>query len=311
MHSDDLSTEGSELHRTSSFPPIAIRRYHLSGDISDEDLEAELIDLDDHSDDENELDDELQMELDELSEDSCLDDSDGSESDHSDLEEYIRLSHYWKEPSIHLSSYGRSLVELTLQENSYLRPGRVFLGTQNLINHRSQSSSKEEWEVKVTIHAVDHKSGTVVGLMEALNVPATTATVLTYWDGEIIDFVNHGLWTEKWQATRDIDLQHWRMFKAFKGVDSADISHGADSVKNLEDIHRDYIFMRWKERFFVNVSAQDSGLTIAGFYYVCLRRCDGLIEGFYFDPSSTPYQRLLLKPKFDGRGVSFSSYTFA
>ena len=38
-----------------------------------------------------------------------------------------------------------------------------------------------------------------------------------------------------------------------------------------------YIFMRWKEQFFVNVSA-DCGLTIAGFYYVCFDRELGTIE---------------------------------
>ncbi len=39
-----------------------------------------------------------------------------------------------------------------------------------------------------------------------------------------------------------------------------------------------YIYMRWKERFFVNVGC-DCGLTIAGFYYVQLSRKDGSIKG--------------------------------
>ncbi|CAG8770076.1 17135_t:CDS:2, partial [Acaulospora morrowiae] len=66
-----------------------------------------------------------------------------------------------------------------------------------------------------------------------------------------------------------------------------------------------YIFMRWKEHYFVNVTAQESGLTIAGFYYICIRRSDGAIEGYYFDPVSTPYQKLTLKPLLEGNGVSF------
>jgi len=36
------------------------------------------------------------------------------------------------------------------------------------------------------------------------------------------------------------------------------------------------------------------GLTISGFYYVCLRRRDGEIEGLYCDPQSSPYQHLRL-----------------
>lgn len=39
-----------------------------------------------------------------------------------------------------------------------------------------------------------------------------------------------------------------------------------------------YIYMRWKERFFVKGS--ESRLTIAGFYYVCINRCVGVqMEG--------------------------------
>lgn len=56
-----------------------------------------------------------------------------------------------------------------------------------------------------------------------------------------------------------------------------------------------HIFMRWKERKFVNVG-EDCGLTIAGFYYICISRQTGIIEGFYHDPHSSPYQKLHLKP---------------
>lgn len=37
------------------------------------------------------------------------------------------------------------------------------------------------------------------------------------------------------------------------------------------------------------------GLTISGFYYVCLRRSDGRLEGLYYDPQSSPYQCLKLE----------------
>ncbi|KAE9972329.1 hypothetical protein BLS_004080 [Venturia inaequalis] len=38
-----------------------------------------------------------------------------------------------------------------------------------------------------------------------------------------------------------------------------------------------------------------TGLTISGFYYVCMRRGDGAVEGLYCDPQSSPYQRLTLE----------------
>lgn len=39
------------------------------------------------------------------------------------------------------------------------------------------------------------------------------------------------------------------------------------------------------------------GLTISGFYYVCLRRSDGVVEGLYYDPQSSPYQCLRLESR--------------
>ena len=98
-----------------------------------------------------------------------------------------------------------------------------------------------------------------------------------------------------------------------------------------------YILMRWKERCFVretresfsangphrrqNHGAQGSegdagaqaenranpttsssdgngfGLSISGFYYISLRRSDGMVEGLYHDPQSSPYQHLGLSPE--------------
>ena len=42
------------------------------------------------------------------------------------------------------------------------------------------------------------------------------------------------------------------------------------------------------------------GLSISGFYYVSLRRSDGRLEGLYFDPQSSPYQHLEMRPS-EGR----------
>ncbi|CAG8591850.1 1302_t:CDS:2 [Ambispora leptoticha] len=196
----------------------------------------------------------------------------------------------------------------TIPRCSFLHSGLSFSGTQNLMN--SNPSQREEWGVKVTIQYVDYKTGTAIGLMEALNVPSSTNKVVTYWEGEIIDLVNHSLWTNKWQATPDVDLQHWRKFEAFRWTDGRSISRGFLSRKWFRQVSEKYIFMRWKERCFVDMSAQDSGLTIAGFYYICIRRSDGTIEGYYFDPVSTPYQKLTLKPVVEGTGLSFAEFSF-
>ena len=69
--------------------------------------------------------------------------------------------------------------------------------------------------------------------------------------------------------------------------------------------------MRWKEKNFVNVG-EDCGLTIAGFYYICISRQTGSIEGFYHDPHSSPYQKLKLNPlRTEGRqGYVSSQYQY-
>ena len=70
-----------------------------------------------------------------------------------------------------------------------------------------------------------------------------------------------------------------------------------------------YIFMRWKEQAFVDAK-EDCGLTITGFYYICLSRLDGSIQGLYCDPKSTPYQLLELRPANSHQGHTVGSYQF-
>lgn len=178
--------------------------------------------------------------------------------------------------------------------------------TVNTTSPAELTSTKEEWDVKVTLHTVDYDTGRVAGLMEALNVRTSSSTVVTYFEGEIIDFVNHTLWTNKWRADPDVDLRYWRKLEAFKAMDDRAIVKGLRSPRWLAHLNHKYILMRWKERFFVNVNADDSGLTIAGFYYVSMRRSDGQMEGFYHDPDSQPYQKLLLNVK--GPGIGFSDW---
>ncbi|KAK9831173.1 hypothetical protein WJX74_005964 [Apatococcus lobatus] len=70
-----------------------------------------------------------------------------------------------------------------------------------------------------------------------------------------------------------------------------------------------YIFMRWKEQAFVDAK-EDCGLTITGFYYICLSRLDGSIQGLYCDPKSTPYQLLELQPANSHQGHTVGRYQF-
>ncbi|XP_078436164.1 glucose-induced degradation-like protein [Wolffia australiana] len=181
-----------------------------------------------------------------------------------------------------------------------LSVGQTFAGTQNV----SCSQKEEAWKVNVRVHGFDPDHGYLCGIMEALNVPYAETPVVTFWEGEIIDGKNFTFYTGKWAATPEDDVRHWAKFPSFAPLMN---KVEADGGKSLDLSRYPYIFMRWKEQYFVNVSV-DCGLTIAGFYYVCFSCIDGSINGFYYDPNSSPYQKLELKSNEGRSGFSSSSY---
>ncbi|KAK9158844.1 hypothetical protein Scep_005418 [Stephania cephalantha] len=179
--------------------------------------------------------------------------------------------------------------------------GQAFSGSQNV----SSLQKDEAWKVNVRIQGCDLDHGYLCGTMEALNVPFADTPVVTFWEGEIVDTKNYTFFTGKWEATIEDDIRHWSKFPSFSPLLNEVKDNGGRSL-NLSNYP--YIFMRWKEQYFVNVGV-DCGLTIAGFYYVCFSVSDGSIDGFYYDPNSSPFQKLELKSTNEGKsGFSFSSY---
>lgn len=65
----------------------------------------------------------------------------------------------------------------------------------------------------------------------------------------------------------------------------------------------------YTERCFITPTDSRQGLTISGFYYISLRRDNGQIDGLYYDPGSSPYQQLSLKPEMKEQMV-FPAYGF-
>uniref|UniRef100_A0A061R7W7 Glucose-induced degradation protein 4 n=1 Tax=Tetraselmis sp. GSL018 TaxID=582737 RepID=A0A061R7W7_9CHLO len=188
---------------------------------------------------------------------------------------------------------------------SLLWPGQHFRGTQR-VTPSGLHGINEDWSVNVTIVSCKYESGTLSGIMEAENVPHTKFPVKTFWEGEIIDNANHVFFTGKWEAWPDTDLVHWSKFSSFEQIKGAvqKQSGRCDALCGYP-----VIYMRWKEKFFVNCS-HECGLTIAGFYYIALDRRTGEIAGFYHDPKSTPYQRLQLAHAPCGsNGHSFVHYS--
>ncbi|PIA15802.1 hypothetical protein COEREDRAFT_81738 [Coemansia reversa NRRL 1564] len=173
-----------------------------------------------------------------------------------------------------------------------LRPGIRFAGVQKITpltrEHmgtdaflRMSSPSLEQWDVEVEIQAVDMARGRVSGIMRAINVPRLPKTVVTCWEGEVVDFVNHSPITGKWRASCSEDARHWSLFSAVRAHPETFLHKWPESMrgKRMPQALEDYIFMRWKEISFVNVQPSETGLTIEGFYYICMSRKTGAIEG--------------------------------
>lgn len=120
-------------------------------------------------------------------------------------------------------------------------------GRRYLANHRD-----ENWPVKVTIHNINHSEMTLSGTMEAYNIPDKTspthdAHIVTFLEGEIIDFNKHTLETKNFKADADIDSTYWRELQPFKDLTDSEIAKNLVSRKWItEQLAQGWILMRWK-----------------------------------------------------------------
>lgn len=277
-----------------------------------------------------------------------------------------RQSNIHPVPEIRVPALGPSEPWLGRAMTSTPQPLPVSPSPQITTTSPSPSVTTDSWTVKVALHTVDYESMTILGTMEAFNVPSYNSSTMpapgnskttfsTYVEGEIIDFTNHTLLTEPDRAfasktSPDVDAAYWRKLEPFAQLSDEEIASALLDKQWIEEqLMGKYILMRWKERCFVRptytsfsnprhspiqgtstlprtedpdaAASSDGprvprprtpsfishagdgngfGLSISGFYYVSLRRSDGHCEGLYFDPLSSPYQRLELKPVLEG-----------
>ncbi len=59
------------------------------------------------------------------------------------------------------------------------------------------------------MQGLDWSRGYVCGTMEALNVPGAKSPIVTFWEGHVVDNVNHTFYTRGWGAARETDMRHW------------------------------------------------------------------------------------------------------
>jgi hypothetical protein len=124
-------------------------------------------------------------------------------------------------------------------------------------------------------------------------------SITTYLEGEIIDFKTHSLETFNFHSNIKDDANNWRKLEPFSRLPDDQLVKSLVSKKFMKNLTDNWIFMRWKEKCFITpqTSPEVGVLTIGGFYFLSLRRSDGQIQGFYYDPQSQPYQELSLKPQ--------------
>ena len=154
--------------------------------------------------------------------------------------------------------------------------------------------------------------------------PSEESCASSFWEGHIINNEEYTFFTNQWDASQEIDVSHWSKFERFAGrrselIDECDPAAYMDFVYYLDSLSKaqleqdPFIYMRWKEVSFTNQpSNMMKYITIAGFYYISFHRKTGHIQGFYYDPSSMPFQELRLVPveNADKRGFSSCSYEF-
>lgn len=185
---------------------------------------------------------------------------------------------------------------------AFLRAGQTFRGWQRV----SAPGKGEQWSTAVTIQAYDHASGKLSGTMTATSVPLAVSPVVTFFEGDVIDNVNSSFYTTDWAATAETDLRHWERFRGFLSL-RRDVLRYGGRAPGLAASGK--VFMRWKELFFV--SGGECRLTIQGFYYATLDRATGSVEAFYYDPASTPDQRVCLEACTGHAGYSFPAHEIA
>ncbi|EIE22456.1 hypothetical protein COCSUDRAFT_42757 [Coccomyxa subellipsoidea C-169] len=181
----------------------------------------------------------------------------------------------------------------------------MFKGKQRV--SRLDCSTEEDWPVEIRVEDVNLQEGTLCG-SSTWHLPNGKSPVVTSWEGEIIDNVNHSFVTQKWGATQQSDLKQWSKFPHFVPL-RLNVLQRRGRCGYLRDYS--HIYMRWKEQCFLN-AGEDCGLTIAGFYYVCMCRKTGEVQGIYVDPHSTPNHHLSLRPCTQGGAGSqtFSAFQF-
>lgn len=157
-------------------------------------------------------------------------------------------------------------------------PGHTTTRERNSSSHaHSSTDNRSDKEVAAS------ESGSLSWL--ASNATVDKTTDLEYWarleaftalgpsaEKEICRIAREGSWVSRKKTVSPSTAQ----------PHSATVDTQHDTIQyygSKQPDPRDYLLMRWKERDFIDCDALTSGLTISGFYYICLNRNNGHLTG--------------------------------
>ncbi|RAQ50783.1 hypothetical protein AFGD_002975 [Aspergillus flavus] len=151
------------------------------------------------------------------------------------------------------SSHDPLIVNGSEQSGSRI-PVQTTSGRRYMANniYNLGTGRDENWPVKVTIHNINPEEMTLSGTMEAYNIPDKTspshdAHIVTFLEGEIIDFNTHTLETKNFKADAEIDCTYWRELQPFKNLSDDAMTRSLVSRKWItEELSKGWILMRWK-----------------------------------------------------------------
>jgi hypothetical protein len=216
-------------------------------------------------------------------------------------------------------------MSLTATMEAYNVPSQSSNGT-HILNAASATSNSTSSNTNSNSNTSNN--GPSTSSSGSSSSSSRTSSITTYLEGEILDFRTHTFLTESFKSDALNDASYWRMLPPFSAYSDDELVRSLVSRRWLtQRLCNEYVLMRWKERCFVRsgrngaagrefgaggrrpwdvdavgragedeeeIAEDGCGLTISGFYYVCLRRSDGRVEGLYCDPQSSPYQHLKL-----------------
>lgn len=155
---------------------------------------------------------------------------------------------------------------------------------------------QQKYRVDVCIHSVSLASHSAAGYLSIYNLTPQYPVLTTYFDAELINGGKHAFLTDRWSAEKAIDMRHWSRFPHFARHLMQTFEDDSYMTYDYASPENSMLYMRWKEHFLVHDCRQRQleGASYDGFYYVCLDKHAGTIDGYYYHQTSAEFQQLKL-----------------